>query len=232
MPEEGARSAEATAALAPWLSGDYVRRWLDEDALSESLQLPRRLAVGIVGDAGIPLGTVVDLGAGQGSFLREFLSAFPQAAGVWVDASEPMQQEAGERLRPFEGRVRYVLGNVEQPDALGLPEAHVIVTSRVLHHFERDTLLKIYRVAFGVLHPGSFLFNLDHFGTPAGWEARYRRLRPLFTRTPRKRATHPHPVPFRSIDEHVAMLEEAGFEAPDVPWRLFFTALVAARKPA
>ncbi len=34
-----------------------------------------------------------------------------------------------------------------------------------------------------------------------------------------------------TIDDHLAWVEAAGFEHPDVPWRTFYTALIVARKP-
>jgi hypothetical protein len=43
---------------------------------------------------------------------------------------------------------------------------------------------------------------------------------------------HRHDFPFSLTTEHVAWLEAAGFDAPDVPWRTFYTALLVGRKPA
>jgi SAM-dependent methyltransferase len=143
-----------------------------------------------------------------------------------------MERLARERLGDLEDRVAYVNANAERLEAVDVEPAQVVVTSRMLHHFSPPALQCFYRAAFELLTPGGFLFNLDHFGTPDGWEARYRRIRELFT-GPRTRELRPHrhDFPFSSVGEHLSWIEAAGFEPPDTPWRAFFTALVAARKP-
>ena len=84
-----------------------------------------------------------------------------------------------------------------------------------------------------LVEPGGWLFNLDHFASPEGWEARYRRIRRQFTGQPRRDLPpHRHDHPFQAIPDHLRWIAEAGFEAPDVPWRAFYTALVAARRRA
>lgn len=214
-----------------WHSSDYVADWIGQDVLGEMLELPRRISVALVAQGGVLPATVVDLGAGPGAYLDVLLSAFPRARGTWVDSSEPMQAAARNRLSPHGDRVDYVLGDIEQLDELGLPRADVIVTSRVLHHFSPESLERFYGRAHAALRAGGFFFNLDHFGTAGDWEQRYRAIREQFT-GPRKSDVppHRHDFPFRRIDEHLAWLERAGFDAPDVPWRTFFTALLAARK--
>jgi SAM-dependent methyltransferase len=109
----------------------------------------------------------------------------------------------------------------------------VIVTSRVVHHFSPDSIRALYREAFEGLRPGGFFFNLDHYGAPGDWERTYRRIRPEFVGKPRTALPpHRHDHPFSVPAAHLAWLEAAGFEAPDVPWRTFYTALLVGRRPA
>jgi ubiquinone/menaquinone biosynthesis C-methylase UbiE len=222
----------ATGERGSWGSEGYVARWVEGDVLADALLVPRRLSAEIAADAGIEVRRILDLGSGTGSYLEVFLRAFPRARAVWADASEPMLERARERLTPFGDRVEFVLVDVRDLSALATTKADVVTSSRAIHHFTPDTIREVYRSAFDALSPGGFLFNLDHFAAPADWEARYRRIRPRFVPDRGDREPHEHDAPAQPLERHLEWLEAAGFEPPDVPWRLFYTALVAARRPA
>jgi SAM-dependent methyltransferase len=218
--------------LGSWHSGDYVAEWAGDDVLAELLDLPRRISAALVADSGIDVRRVVDIGSGAGPYLDVLLRAFPSARGTWVDSSEPMQRLAREQLATFGDRVEYVIGDAERIEEVELPRAAVVVTSRMAHHLSPEALQRFYRGVFQLLEPGGFFFNLDHYGAPAGWEARYRRIRRQFT-GPRKKALRPHrhDFPLSEPGQHLAWLESAGFEPGDIPWRTFYSALLAARRP-
>jgi SAM-dependent methyltransferase len=219
----------ASEELESWESSEYALAWAGEDVLSDLLALPRGISVALAADADLDVHHVIDVGAGPGTYLAAFLSAFPAAQGTWVDASEAMEALARDRL---DDRVTYVQADAEKLDEVELPRAEIVTTSRMLHHFSPESIRRFYSTANLLLEPGGFFFNLDHYGMPDGWEARYRRIRDQFTGG-RKRALKPHrhDYPLTPIREHLGWLGDAGFETPDVPWRTFFTALVAARKP-
>lgn len=223
----------ASDELGSWHSPDYVLEWSGDDVLADILELPRRISAALVADAGVEVRRVVDLGSGAGSYLAVFLRSFAATRGTWVDASEPMERIARKELRPLADRVDYVRGDAEQIERLDLPGADVVVTSRMAHHFSPESLQKLYGAVLELLNPGGFFFNLDHFGAPPGWEQRYRRIREQFTgprRSPLRR--HRHDFPLMETGQHLAWLESAGFEPGDVPWRMFYSALLAARRPA
>lgn len=223
----------STGELGSWESSEYVAEWIGQDVLADFLRLPRRISASLVADAGLSVSHVVDLGAGTGSYLEVLLDAFPGSRGTWVDASEAMREAAEDALSRFGERVEFVVGDAEQLAELPLDGADVLVTSRVVHHFSPESIARLYRAGYELLSPGGYLFNLDHVGVPGDWEQRYRRIRREFTGRPKTEARpHRHDYPLRPVDEHLAWLTEAGFEAPDTPWRTFFTALLAARKPA
>jgi hypothetical protein len=225
------RGMEANRDLATWNEGDFVAEWVDKDVLASMLTLPRQLSAALVADAEIPVSHVVDLGSGPGAYLETLLSAFPRARGTWIDGSDTMEEIARERLAPLEGRVEYHLAEIESLAELGLDTAEVVLTSRVVHHFSPEAIRRLYGEVHELLAPAGFFFNLDHYGSPDGWEARYRRIRPQFT-GPRKDDVKPHrhDFPFSPLGDHVRWLEQAGFSAPDVPWRTFYTALLAAQR--
>ena len=216
--------------LGSWTSDAYVAEWLGGDTLQDLLLLPRRISAALVADDGVEVSHVVDVGAGDGTYLAVMLDAFPGARGTWMDTSDAMRDAARERLAEHDGRVEYVLGDAQRLDELTLDPSQVIVTSRVVHHFSPDSIRELYRTAFGLLTPGGFLFNLDHFGSPGDWEPRYRKIRPAFVAKQRGARPHRHDFPMIEVGPHLEWLTEAGFEAPDTPWRTFFTALLAARK--
>jgi SAM-dependent methyltransferase len=218
--------------LGSWHSADYVAEWVGADVLDDLLLLPRQISTALVANEGIPVEHVVDLGAGPGAYLTVLMKAFPSAHGTWVDSSQPMRARAQERLAALGARVDYVIGDVEALAEIDLDPPDVVVTSRVLHHFSPETLQSLYGAVFELLRRGGFFFNLDHFGAPPRWEARYRAIRREFTAPPtRETRPHRHDFPLQQVERHLDWLAAAGFEAPDTPWRTFYSALLAARKP-
>jgi SAM-dependent methyltransferase len=222
-----------SAELGSWHSPDYVGDWLGEDVIADLLELPRRISVELVVDAGLDVTHVVDLGSGHGPYLELFLRAFPRARGTWVDSSAAMEEVARERLAPLGERVTFLVADAAELAGAGVDPASVVVSSRALHHLSHDSLAALYRATYEVLTPGGFVFNLDHVGAPGELEQAYRRVRGRFTGERRKRlAPHRHDYPLATADEHAGWMAAAGFEHPDVPWRMLYTALIAARKPA
>jgi SAM-dependent methyltransferase len=219
--------------LGSWHSQCYVAEWVGDDVIADLLALPRQISVALVADSGIDVTHVADLASGHGPYLELFLRSFPEAHGTWIDSSEAMEEVAREKLAPFGGRVRFLLGDIERLDELDVAPAEVVVSSRAFHHFSPQSLEHIYRAINDLVVPGGFVFNLDHIGPPGDWEQAYRRIRKQFT-GPRKRELKPHrhDYPLAPTDAHAAYAVKAGFATPDTPWRAFYTALIAARKPA
>jgi len=222
-----------SAELGSWESAEYVGEWLGEDVIADLLVLPRRISLALVEDAGLEVTHVADLGSGHGPYLGEFLDAFPQARGTWVDSSPPMEAEARQQLARFGDRVTYVLSDVQELGAARIEPASVVCSSRALHHLSHESLAELYRVVGGLVEPGGFVFNLDHVGAPGDLEQAYRRVRGRFTGE-RKRTIKPHrhDYPLARADEHAAWMEAGGFEHADIPWRMLYTALIAARRRA
>lgn len=216
--------------LGSWRSGEYVAEWVGDDVLAGLLTLPMEITAAIVTDARIPVRHVLDLGSGAGPYLGVMLGSFPDAHGTWVDSSGPMEEIARERLAALGERVSYVPGDAEQLETLRLDPAQVVVTSRMLHDVPPSSQQRFYNAVHELVEPGGFFFNLDHFGAPEGWEARYRSIRDRFTGRRERRLTPHRDHPLTDIRDHLGWLEAAGFEPPDVPWRLFLTALIAARR--
>jgi len=219
--------------MGSWESAEYVGEWLGEDVIADLLVLPRRISLALVEDAGIAVSHVVDLGSGHGPYLAEWLDAYPNARGTWVDVSAPMEAEAREQLARFGDRITYVRTDVEELAGAGIGPASVVCSSRALHHLSAEALSEVYRVVGEIVEPGGFVFNLDHVGAPGDLEGAYRRIRGRFTGERKKTLKpHRHDYPLARADQHAGWMEAGGFEHADVPWRMLYTALISARRRA
>ena len=220
----------SSGQLGTWQSADYVSRWADDDVLARVLETPRRISLALLADAGAGVRHVVDLGAGEGPYLADCLRAYPEARGTWLDSSEPMLERARESLAELGDRVTFVVASADELPGAGIEPADVVVSSRALHHLTPDALARTYSEVRVLLANGGWFFNLDHVGAEGDWEQRYRRIREQFTGR-RRRELQPHreDEPLQAVGDHVRYLEHAGFRFVDVPWRLLYTALLAAR---
>jgi SAM-dependent methyltransferase len=216
--------------IGSWQSAEYVGQWAGEDVVGRLLETPRRVSLSLVRDAGIEVSHVVDLGSGEGPYLADCLRAFPDARGTWFDSSEPMLERAREALAELGDRITFVVARAEELGSAGIEPADLVVSSRALHHLTPDALARAYREVSDLVTPGGFFFNLDHVGATGDWEQRYRRIRDQFTGARRRRLQpHREDEPLQPVADHLRYLEQAGFAAVDVPWRMLYTALLAAR---
>jgi SAM-dependent methyltransferase len=230
MPEHSRAAAEV------WSDPAFAEAWLRADPVGagDLLALPRRMAAALIAhDIGHPR-LVVDVASGAGTFLSVFLDAFPEARGVWTDASPAMLDKAREELDRFGGRVTFLPGDMAELRAAGVPgEADVLSTSRASHHLDRAELHGFYREAAGLLRPGGWLVNLDHVGPDQDvWDQRYRAVRKQFTGPASARTAHHHRYPLPSVTDHLDGYRAAGVTDADVAWKAFYSCLFIGRKDA
>lgn len=214
--------------LETWQQPTFAREWAEGDSLSALLDLPRRLAAALVADAGDPVATVVDIASGPGAFLATFLTAFPDARGIWTDGSPAMEEQARENLREFGDRVEYRIVDMTGLDTAGLPTADVLVSSRASHHLQVPELHRFYRHAVALVAPGGWIANLDHTDQP--WKERYRRVMRQFTGPGRNQPGHVHTHPAPALEDHLDALRATGVDA-DLVWKAGRTVLVQAQVP-
>jgi len=223
-------TAQGEQAAAVWKERDFARSWAESDALGNMLEFPRRMAAAIVaGDNPAP-GCIADIGSGPGEVLAAFLDEFPDARGIWTDASEAMLDLARERLARFGDRVEYRI--VEMTDLGGgaIPAGtDVITTSRAAHHLDRAGLFRFYAQAASLLAPGGWLVNLDHIGPDDVWDTRLRAARKRFRTSPQGPGHH-HNYPLTSVSDHLEGYAAAGISDVEVVWRAFITCLFMGRR--
>lgn len=227
MTVQGHRSAEV------WQDPEFAKEWTAGDKQGELLDLPRRIAAALVADDRPGTAVVIDVASGPGAFLEIFLDAFPTAHGIWSDASEAMQEEATRRLARFGDRVEFILADMTDLRGGGLPAGvDVVTTSRASHHLDRDTLHAFYTEAASLLAPGGWLVNLDHIGPQEPWNQRLRAAKKHFgTRRTAEEGTrrHHHNAPLCGVDDHLDGYRAAGVTDVEMPWKAFYTVLLAGR---
>jgi SAM-dependent methyltransferase len=217
--------------IGAWSDPAYPATWKQGDGLSPLLQLPWAIAATMIGMERPPA-LVADVGSGPGTFLAAALARYPQARGVWIDASPAMRAEAEATLAPYDERVSYVVCDAAKISTVAeAAGADAILNSRVAHHFDRDGLVTFYRDAAGLLAPGGWLVTLDHILPPGEWDRRFRDVAPLFAGPRAGKPSHPHFFPYPSVDDHLSAFRAAGLGDVDLGWRALYTCLFLGRRP-
>lgn len=228
MSEQGVRAA------APWQETEFVAEWVKADSVLGMLELPRRIAAAIVKEDRPRTRRLIDVGSGTGEFLAVFLDEFPDATGVWTDASPAMLEIAKERLAPYGDRVEFRLVDMTAIADASLPsDVDVVMTSRAAHHLDRTGLFRFYADAGHLLAPGGWLINLDHIGPrDDDWDKLMRAVRKRFQPPAKAARPHHHNYPLTSVRDHDEALDAAGFTDHETAWRGLITCLFTARKAA
>lgn len=188
-----------------WHSTSYVEEWIARDLQRDEerrARLRRMLAVATFSpDAAI---SVLDVGGGYGVVTEEVLRAFPQARVTLQDYSQPMLDEARQRLAEYKEQVRFIQCDLRDPgwtERIGGP-FDLAVSAIAVHNLgEFPAMAECYRGIARVLKPGARFLDYD-----------------LFER-------------FGGIPLHTRLLEEAGFARVDLIWQQSPVAILAAHRP-
>lgn len=215
--------------ISAWSDAETTRAWRANDGLVDLLALPRALAVSLVADSGTP-SLIVDVGSGPGDLLGQMLDQFPEARGVWFDASPPMQEIAKTTLERHLDRLEFVIGDAAD---IGTCEpargADVIMNSRIAHHFDSDGLRRFYQDCAGLLAPKGWMITLDHILPPGDWDRRFRAVIRQFAGPKGGQPSHPHYFPYPTVQQHLDAYAEAGLTDVDMAWRALYTCLFMGR---
>ncbi|MBO0823851.1 MAG: class I SAM-dependent methyltransferase [Actinobacteria bacterium] len=226
---------DTNADLRPATGWDETaaQAWVEKAVRVEDMEFPWRLAAELVGEARPETRFVLDAASGPGGFLAAILDAFPNARGVWFDASAIMRDEAQRALATYSDRVEFRIGDLGEVAKAGQPGSFdFVVTSRATHHLALPELTRFYQQVADLLVPGGWLANVDSMSESAEWRVRLRAVRA------KRRAasgvpdvhTHPQLNVAPKLSEHEAALRAAGFTEIEMVWRVFVTGLLMARK--
>jgi tRNA (cmo5U34)-methyltransferase len=153
---------------------------------------------------------VLDLGCGDGRLL---------------DASPTMLAAARRR---FEGAARVtVVGHDLAGPLPDLGQFDAIVSAFAIHHLAPVRQRGLYGEIWAALRPGGVFANLEHVSSPTA------RLEEMFYNALGTTAANRDPSnQCVRLDEHLAWLNELGFEDADCLWKWRELALVAGVRPA
>ena len=162
-----------------WHSSAYVAEWIAKDVTRDDERRPllRQMldAAPFARDRAID---VLDVGAGYGIVTEEVLQLFPAARVVMQDYSQPMSDQARERVAKAAHEPRYVLCDLLDPawpQKVGGP-FDLAVSAIAIHNLgDRAKIFACYRAIHGLLKPGGFFLNYDRF--PGGAEPHLQALR-------------------------------------------------------
>lgn len=115
--------------------------------------------------------TVLDLGAGLGSFSKLILQRFPEVQVCAVDFDPSLLQLARHNLADHADRVTLIEADLRDPDwaaEIGPAKPDAVVSSTALHWLPTGKLVALYQALAGMLEPGGLFFNADHLSHPIG----------------------------------------------------------------
>jgi hypothetical protein len=110
------------------------------------------------------VGTLVDVGGGNGALLADALARYPAMRGVLLERPEALRQ-ARSRLSEVDGRVEFVEGSFFAAVPAG-GDAYVL--ARVLHNWNDERALEILRRVRVAMTPTARLLVLEEFVDASG----------------------------------------------------------------
>lgn len=161
-----------SASIPSPLLDDLIAAW---ESQQEAYIRHRAQRFGIITDAlahARPnLKSVLDIGAGLGSFSKIILQRFPDVTVLVLDYDPALLQLARHNLAEYSDRVTIIEADLRDPGwltAIGAEKPDTIVSSTALHWLPTDRLVRLYRSVAEVLDKDGLFFNADHLSHPTG----------------------------------------------------------------
>jgi SAM-dependent methyltransferase len=225
-----------------WKEAERVRDYVDRsDREAAERAASFRYLIGLVPFERSHPARILDLGSGHGVVAAALLDEFPNSSAVGLDISEPMMAIGRERMARYGPRFGYHVGDFADgdiPSDLAGP-FEVVVSSRAIHHLPADNKRRLYRGVYRLLTPGGCFFNLDVVGPSDEYlRERYREAGefvngpPSQSTLPRANRTSAHGHFPESVENHLRLLSEAGFDPVDCFWKHLGNALVGGYRRA
>jgi SAM-dependent methyltransferase len=185
-----------------WHSTDYVSGWITHDVTRDPDRRP--LLQQMLSFASFPREAklaVLDVGAGYGIVTQEVLQAFPAAHITLQDYSQPMLDQARQRLGRHSDQLSLVLCDLTDPSwpqQVGGP-FDLAVSAIALHNLrDPEKIFACYRAIHNLLKPDGCFLNCDRL--------------------------------VEGVERHLAELRDAGFGLVECPWQQAPRAIVVARR--
>src|SRR5712691_4909717 len=150
-----------------WHSTDYVSGWITHDVARDPDRRPlMRQMLSFAPFARESELEVLDVGAGYGVVTEEVLAAFPAARVTLQDYSQPMLEEARQRLAGRSDQLSFVRGDLTDPSWPGQVGGpfDLAVSAIALHNLgDPEKIFVCYRAIHSLLRPGGCFLNCDRF---------------------------------------------------------------------
>ena len=187
-----------------WHSTDYVLGWIAHDVARDPDRRP--LLRQMLSYAPFSPETelaVLDVGGGYGVVTEEVLKAFPAAHVTLQDYSQPMLDQARQRLGGRSERLTFVrcdLTDPSWPQLVGGP-FDLAISAVALHNLaDREKIFACYRAVHDLLRPGGCFLNCDRF--------------------------------VEGVEPHLVELRKVGFDRVECPWQESPRAIIIAGRSA
>jgi cyclopropane fatty-acyl-phospholipid synthase-like methyltransferase len=194
---------------------------------------------------------LLDLGCGDGILGRAVLAEYPDAAGVFLDFSEPMIEAARRKAAEQGVRASFIVQDFGARDWTTTVVApfDLVVSGFAIHHQPDERKQELYQEIFDLLKPGGLFLNQEHVSSKSAWAGQV--FDELFvdslwshhqkqggTKTREVIANEYYYRPDKAanilapLDVQCRWLEEIGFVDVDCFFKLFESALFGGRRPA
>lgn len=128
------------------------------------------IALQVVDRTSLRIKRVADLGCGDGAIAQTVLTRYPEAQVTALDFSEPMLNQAKQRLRSFNERVTLTQADLYTSDwQKELEPFDVILSGYCIHHLPDRRKQELYREIYHLLNPGGCFLNIEHVASATPW---------------------------------------------------------------
>ena len=177
--------------------------------------------------------TPLDLGIGTGLELETVFDRFPDVLVTGLDVSEKMLQKLKDKYASFMGQITLINESYLAYD-FGTARFDAVLSVMSLHHYTHNIKTELYRRICNALKPGGAYVECDYmlFGDDA--DAREKGLFEQYAQIRADQALDPttkyHFDTPCTVQNQLAMLEEAGFQDVKLLWREGKTAVIIGNR--
>jgi tRNA (cmo5U34)-methyltransferase len=155
-----------------WKRSDVAKAFLNErSVLIPDRQRQLEVLLRLLCFARREVQRVLDLGTGDGLLLATVLEAFPQAAGVGVDFSPPMLEQARARLAPLGARAALFEADLQSPAWRECVQGpfDAVISGFAIHHLPHERKRALYGEIYELLSEGGIFINVEHVASASTW---------------------------------------------------------------
>jgi ubiquinone/menaquinone biosynthesis C-methylase UbiE len=128
------------------------------------------VALRFLDQTGHEMNRVADLGCGDGAIAQAILNHYPQAQVTAIDFSEPMLEQAKQRLQPYGDRVTLIQADLYNPDwQTGLGSFDAVLSGYCIHHLPNERKFALYQEIYHRLSPAGSFLNIEHVASASPW---------------------------------------------------------------